>query len=134
MPSQRRFIWLCGTAAVLLLGSAIQYHSSAAYRARHYFSIPWTQRVTPNSIKEGVVRVVPIGTSANRARALLERAGIGTDGLSGYYPDSESGDAVIRLEYDPNRVAVVQTHYGIMLHFEHGTLRTMGVEEWLTGL
>ena len=114
----------------MLLGAAVHYHSSVAYRARHYFAIPWTQPVTPSSIKEGVLRVVPIGTPADRVPSMLARAGIGQDGLSGYYP----ADGVIRLEYDPHRLALVQTHYGIMLQFEHGLLTDVRVEKWLTGM
>jgi hypothetical protein len=116
-----------------VLGAAVDYHSSVAYRARHYFAIPWTQLVTTDTIREGVVRVVPIGTPADLVPSLLTRAGIGKDGLSGYYPD-ETSVGVVRLEYDPHHFALVQTHYGIMLHFEHGLLSDVRVERWLTGL
>src|SRR4029077_6754129 len=99
---------------VALLGGAfaLNYQSSVAHRAHRYFSIPWTQRVTPTSIEDGVLRVVPLGTPADQVRARLERVGIGKDGLSGYYELPKSDDAVIRLEYDPKHFAVVQTHYG----------------------
>ncbi len=121
---------------VALLGSAVvlNYQSSVAYRAHRYFSIPRTQRVTPTSLQDGVLRAVPLGTPADQVRSRLERIGIGKDGLSGYYELPKSEDAVIRLEYDPNHFAVVQTHYGIMLHFEDRTLRAIRVERWLTGL
>ena len=121
---------------VALLGSAValDYKSSVAYRAHRYFSIPWTQRVTPTSLEDGVLRVVPLGMPADQVRARLERVGIGKDGLSGYYDLPKSEDAVIRLEYDPNHFAFVQTHYGIMLHFENRTLKAVRVERWLTGL
>jgi len=134
VPSRRLLLWLGVIAVVVLLGNTVHYQSSVEYRAHRYFSIPWTQRITPRSVRDGVLKIVPIGTPADRVPALLERVGIGKDGLSGYYQEPRFEDTVIRLEYDPHHFAVVQSHYGIMLHFEDRTLRAIRVERWLTGL
>jgi hypothetical protein len=131
---QRLLLIVGALGAAWLVGCAVHYRSSTEYRARGYFSIPWTQRVTPASIERGVLSVVPIGTPADSVPGRLLRVGIGGDGLSGYYPDSKSGDAVIRLEYDPRHLTFVQSHYGIMLHFENHALKGVHVERWLTGL
>ena len=111
----------------------MHYRSSVAFRARQYFSIPWTQRVNTESIRKGVLRIVPIGIASDQIDARLRSVGIGTDELSGYYIDPHDGDGVIRLEYDPRHLTLVQTHYGIMLHFESGFLKSVRVEHWLTG-
>jgi len=133
-PIRTRLFWVGTVAAIAVVGGVLHYRSSVAFRARHYFSIPWTRRVTPDSIGEGVKRVVPLGTPADQVASRLRVVGIGTDGLSGYYPPESGCDGVIRLEYDPNRLAVVQEHYGIMLHYSSGLLSQVRVEPWFTGL
>jgi hypothetical protein len=131
--NRNRLIGISAIAAIAVLG-AINYHSSVAFRARHYFLIPWTQRVTPDSIRKGVTAVLPLGTPADHVSALLHSAGVGADGLSGYYILPGGTDSVIRLEYDPRHVTLVQEHYGIMLHFDDGLLSRVRVEQWFTGL
>jgi hypothetical protein len=90
--------------------------------------------VNADTIKDGVTRVVPLGTPLDLVGARLKRVGIGVDGLSGYYTLPNGSDSVIRLEYDPRHFALVQAHYGIMLHFHGGVLREVRVEPWFTGL
>ena len=134
VPNRNRLIWLGAVAATGILACVFDYQSSVAFRARHYFAIPWTQRVNPDSIKDGVAHVVPLGTPVDQVGARLKRVGIGADGLSGYYALPSGSDSVIRLEYDPHHFALVQAHYGIMLHFDAGVLREVRVELWFTGL
>ena len=134
VPNRTRLIWLGAVAAMGVVAVVLDYQSSMAFRARRYFAIPWTQRVNPDSIKDGVARVVPLGTPVDQVGARLKRVGIGADGLSGYYALPSGSDSVIRLAYDPRHFALVQAHYGIMLHFDAGVLRQVRVEPWFTGL
>jgi hypothetical protein len=134
VPGRKGLLWIgaVGTAAIIV--AAANYRSSVAFRARHYFSISWTHRVNPDSIRDGVTQVVPLGTPISQVGAALGKAGIGSDGLSGYYTLPGGSDGVIRLEYDHHHFALVQSHYGIFLHFEGGLLREVRVEPWFTGL
>ena len=133
-PNRSRLIWLGAMAVAAVLAIVLNYQSSVTFRARHYFAIPWTQRVNPASIEAGVTRAVPLGTPVEEIAARLKRVGIGADGFSGYYILASGSDGVIRLEYDPRHFAIVQAHYGIMLHFDGGVLRQVRVEPRFTGL
>jgi hypothetical protein len=67
-------------------------------------------------------------------RAALERAGVGADSLSSYAGPDSSGVAVVRIEYDPRVLAIVQRSYALVLRFDTGdTLRAVEARAWLTG-
>lgn len=138
MPSQtvRQFKVAAAVCLLMVAGSCAVFHyRSAESRTRRYFDISFATPITEDTIAEAVLRGVPLGTPEARVRAYLTGAGIGTDGMSAYYPPDGDGEAVVRIEYDPASPALVKRHFGILLFFDtESRLQRVEVRDWLTGL
>jgi hypothetical protein len=105
-------------------------------RIRSHFSIPASVRLTEKTIKQAVLRVLPVGSLAISIRPKLLDLGIGERGLSNYSESEKDNVAVIRIEYDPKTFDVVKKSYIISLYFTTDSIRTIQditVKEWLTG-
>lgn len=109
---------------------------SAEDRIRSHFSIPASVRLTEETIKQAVLRVLPVGSPAISIRPKLLDLGIGERGLSKYVKSEKDNVAVIKIEYDPKTFDVVKKSYTISLYLTSDPIRTIQdvtVKEWLTG-
>lgn len=109
---------------------------SAEDRIRSHFSIPASDRLTEDTIKQAVLRVLPVGSPAISIRPKLFDLGIGERGLSRYVESEKDNVAVIRIEYDPKTFDVVKKSYIISLYLTSDPIRTIQdvtAKEWLTG-
>jgi hypothetical protein len=109
---------------------------SAEYRIRAHFSIPTSVRLTEETIKQAVLRVLPVGSPAISIRPKLLDLAIGERGLSRYIESEKDNVAVIRIEYDSKTFEVVKKSYIISIYLTSDSIRTIQdvtVKEWLTG-
>jgi hypothetical protein len=109
---------------------------SAEDRIRSHFSIPASVRLTEETIKHAVLRVLPVGSPAISIRPKLLDLGIRESGLSKYVESEKDNVAVIRIEYDPKTFDIVKKSYIISLYLTSDPIRTIQdvtVNEWLTG-
>jgi len=71
--------------------------------------------VSLESSPSPVLKQIPIGTPENDIYRVLDRAGIGKDGLSSYYRADERGEIVCRVEYDVKTPGLVKESFVIFL-------------------
>jgi hypothetical protein len=112
------------------------YADSAEDRIRSHFSIPASVRLTEETIKQAVLRKLPVGSPAISIKAKLFDFGIGERGLSRYIESEKDKVAVIRIDYDPKTFEVVKKSYIISIYLTAESIRMIqdvNVKEWLTG-
>ena len=130
--------WKAVGFLLVSLGISIteSWADSAEDRIRSHFNIPASVRLTEETIKQAVLRVLPVGSLAISIRPKLLDLGIGERGLSNYGESGKDNVAVIRIEYDPKTFDVVKRSYIISLYLTSEPIRTIRditVKEWLTG-
>jgi 2-polyprenyl-3-methyl-5-hydroxy-6-metoxy-1,4-benzoquinol methylase len=109
---------------------------SAEDRIRSHFNIPASVRLTEESIKQAVLRVLSVGSPAISIRPKLLDLGIGEGGLSRYIESEKDNVAVIRIDYDSKTFEVVKKSYIISIYLTSEPIRTIQdvtVKEWFTG-
>lgn len=108
--------------------------NSADARLRGYFDIPKSVSLNEVTIRDAILRKIPLGTPEPVIRQKLSAFGIGKDKLSGYHASDKDRKAVIRIEYDPNSMNIVSRHYGVHLSYDGAMrLQDVVVNIWLTG-
>jgi len=110
--------------------------STATGRFREYFQITRddVRELTPESARKVLLRKIPQDTSEQRVYEVLKEAGIGSDGLSSFYPGTKENTIVCRIEYDPKTFGIVKESYIIsFLLDDQRRLKDIRIEKWLTG-
>src|ERR1700704_6311097 len=110
--------WKAAVVLLVSLGISIteSWAGSAEDRIRSHFSIPASALLTEETIKQAVLRVLPVGSPAISIRPKLLDLGIGEGGLSRYIESEKDNVAVIRIEYDSKTFEVVKKSYIISIH------------------
>ena len=119
--------WKAVGFLLVSLGISIteSWADSAEDRIRSHFNIPASVRLTEETIKQAVLRVLPVGSLAISIRPKLLDLGIGERGLSNYGESGKDNVAVIRIEYDPKTFDVVKRSYIISLYLTSEPIRTI---------
>ena len=130
--------WKAAIILLISLGISIteSWADSTEDRIRSHFSIPRSTRLTGETIREAVLRVLPVGSLAFSIRAKLLERGIGERGLSSYIESENDNVAVSRVDYDPKTFEIVKKSYIISIYLTSDSIRTVQgvtVEEGLTG-
>ena len=130
--------WKAVVFFLVSLGISItqSWADSAEDRIRSHFSIPGSGLLTEETIKQAVLRVLPVGSPAISIRAKLLDVGIGERGLSRYIEQEKDNVAFIRIDYDSRTFEIVKKSYIISIYVTSGPIRTIQdvtVKEWLTG-
>jgi len=108
--------------------------SSATERFRRYFQLTGVRDLTPESARQALLGKIPLGSSEGSVYEFLRNAGIGSDGLSSFYPADREGTIICRIEFDRKSPGIVKESYGVFfLLDEQRRLREIRVEKWLTG-
>ncbi len=119
---------------ILLSAVACEGASSATERFRQYFQLAEGRELTPESARQALLTKIRPGSSEQEVYEFLKRAGIGSDGLSSFYPADREGVIVCRIEFDRGSSGVVKESYGVFfLLDEQRRLKDVKVEKWLTG-
>jgi hypothetical protein len=123
-----------GLIVVLLLALPACVGSPAERRIREYFDLPAQTPDDTLALRAAILQRLSPGTSATHIDAFLVARGVGRDGLSAYYPAGASDTAIVRVEYDRRRWALVQPSYGVRLIFDStARLSDVRIARWLTG-
>lgn len=119
---------------VLLPAVACEGTSSASERFRKHFQLAEGKELTPESARQALLTKIYLGAAEHDVYDFLKKTGIGTDGLSSFYPADKQGVIVCRIEFDRTSAALVKESYGVffMLDEQH-RLKDVKVEKWLTG-
>ncbi len=126
--------YLTSILCILLTAVACEGASSATERFRQHFQLPEGRELTPASAREALLAKIPPGSSEQEVYGFLKKAGIGSDGLSSFYPADKDGVIVCRIEFDRKSPGVVKESYGVFfLLNEQRRLKDVKVEKWLTG-
>ena len=130
--------WKAVVFLLVSLGISIteSWADSAEDRIRSHFSIPGSTILTEETIKQAVLRVLPVGSPAISIKAKLLDVGIGERGLSRYIEPEKDNAAVIRIDYDSKTVEILKKSYIISIYLTSDPIRTIQdvtVTEWLTG-
>jgi hypothetical protein len=122
------------TLCILLTAAVCDGASSATERFRRYFQLADGKELTPDSARQALLAKVRPGAAEQEVYEFLKRAGIGSDGLSSFYPADKEGVIVCRIEYDRQSPGVVKESYGVFLLLDQQRrLKDVKVEKWLTG-
>ena len=120
--------------SILLTAVACEGASSATERFRKYFQLADGKELTPESGRQALLAKIRPGAAEQEVYEFLKRAGIGSDGLSSFYPADKDGVIVCRIEYDRLSPGVVKESYGVFfLLDQQRRLKDVQVEKWLTG-
>jgi len=107
---------------------------SADIRLRILFGIPTAIPLNQSTIREAVLRKIPLGTPEPVIQKRLRELGIGDNKLSHYYSPGKDHKATIRIEFAPTTFETVKRHYGIQLTYDKEMkLNDVVVDIWLTG-
>jgi hypothetical protein len=119
---------------ILLPTVACEGASSATERFRKHFQLAEGKDLTPESARQALLTKIRPGAAEHDVYEFLKKAGIGTDGLSSFYPADKQGVIVCRIEFDRTSPALVKESYGVffLLDDQH-RLKDVKVEKWLTG-
>jgi hypothetical protein len=119
---------------ILLTAVACEGASSATERFRQYFHLADARELTPESARQALLTKIRPGVAEQEVYEFLKRAGIGSDGLSSFYPADKDGVIVCRIEFDRESPGVVKESYGVFfLLDQQRRLKDVKVEKWLTG-
>ena len=106
-----------------------------ARRCRKYFAMDPKSEVNAVSIRNAILKMIPMGSDEDVIKARLDESGIGKDGLSSYFPVDSEGRLVCRVEFDRRTFGFVKKSYGVLFRLNsEKKLKDVAVEEWLTGL
>jgi len=98
---------------IVLTAVACEGASSATDRFRQYFQLGEGRELAPGSAREALLAKIPRGSSEQEVYEFLKKAGIGSDGLSSFYPADKYGVIVCRIEFDRKSAGVVKESYGV---------------------
>jgi hypothetical protein len=119
---------------LLLTAVACEGASSATERFRRHFQLADGKELTPESARQALLTKIRLGAAEQEVYEFLKRAGIGSDGLSSFYPADKDGVIVCRIEFDRKSTGVVKESYGVFfLLDQQRRLKDVKVEKWLTG-
>jgi hypothetical protein len=122
---------LVALALLVLVGCE---SNAADTRLRRYLRIEPATPLTEVEIRAAVLRLVPVGSGEDHVRRTVAEAGIGSDGLSSYYPPDADGIAHIIVRFDPSTFGIVKREYSLALHFSRDRrLQDVQAKTWLTG-
>jgi hypothetical protein len=108
--------------------------NTADMRLRRYLRIDHTTPLTEAEIRAAALRLIPIGSDEDQVRTVITQTGIGSDGLSSYYPPGSDGIAHIMVRLDPSTFGIVKSEYSVALHFSRERrLQDVQVKTWATG-
>ena len=86
------------------------------------------------ALSEAILNRLGRGASEPSIADVLKTNGLGSDGLSSYYPPTNSDTGIVRVEHDPHELKFVTTSYGVRLIFDSTRrLSSVRVSRWLTG-
>jgi len=129
--------WLVKVPTLLLcilLTAVACEGSSATERFRQHFKLAEEKELTPESARQALLTKIHPGAAEQEVYEFLKKAGIGSDGLSSFYPANTEGVIVCRIEFDRESPGVVKESYGVFfLLDQQRRLRDVKVEKWLTG-
>jgi len=101
---------------------------------RKYFQLEGRTELTPEAARRALLMKIPPGAAEQEVYEFLKRAGIGSDGLSSFYPADKDGVITCRIEFDRQSPGVVMESYGVFfLLDQQRRLKDVKVEKWLTG-
>lgn len=107
--------------------------NTADKRIRSHFHLREPEELSNESIRQAILRDLPLGTSEEKLQSFLSNRGIGRDKLSECYP-KQNGEIVCRIEYDPASGEIVHRHYCVVFKIdEKDLLADVVVKTWLTG-
>lgn len=107
--------------------------NAADTRLRTYLRIEQATPLTESEIRAAALRLLPIGSSEDHVRTVVAEAGIGSNGLSSYYPPDAHGIAHIMVRLDPSTLGIVKREYSLALLFTRDrTLQDIEAKRWLT--
>ena len=122
---------LVALAVLMLFGCE---SNTADVRLRKYLRIDQATPLSEAEIRAAALRLIPVGTDEDQVRRVVAEAGIGSDGLSFYYPPEADGIAHIIVRLDPGTFGIVKREYSVALHFNRERrLQDVQAEIWLTG-
>jgi hypothetical protein len=118
-------------ALVILIGCE---SNAADTRLRRYLRIDAATPLTESDIRTAALRLIPIGSDELQVRKAVAEVGIGSDGLSSYYPPDADGAAHIIVRQDPSTFGIVKREYSLALRFSRERkLQDIEAKTWLTG-
>ncbi len=121
-------------AIALLILVGLGCGRPADARVRAYFDIPRNSAVDSTTIRNAVLRMLPLGTEESDVAAKLRARGVGVESLSSYSAPDSAGHAVVRIEFDPREIAIAKVGFVILLEFDVSRrLKSLEVRPWLTG-
>jgi hypothetical protein len=103
---------------ILLTAVACEGASSATERFRQYFHLANGKELTPESARQALLTKIRPGAAEQEVYEFLRTAGIGSDGLSSFYPADKEGVIVCRIEFDRQSPGVVKESYGVFFVLE----------------
>lgn len=118
----------------LILSCGMHSQPEAEKRLRRYFQL--SDKVNLSSQPCALLAKIPVGTAEKEVYEFLAKTQIGKDGLSSYYPATDTPVIVCRVEYDanvpaPNGVAV---SFGAFFYLDRERkVNGAKIERWLTG-
>jgi hypothetical protein len=127
---------MCGRVVVLLAVLMLFgcESNTADMRLRKYLRIDQATRLNETEIRAAALRLIPVGSDEDQVRRAVAEAGIGSDGLSSYYPPESDGIAHIIVRLDPSTFAIVKREYSVALHFSRERrLQAIQAKTWLIG-
>jgi hypothetical protein len=124
----RRILWII--FAICWMACS---RSTADDRLARYFGLARLPADTL-ALSKAIFNKLGRGTSEASIAALLKTNGVGSDGLSTYYPPTNSDIGIVRVEHDPHELNFATTSYVVRLIFDStGRLSNVRVSRWLTG-
>ncbi len=136
------FVMVIATLALSFFLIAIYYvriHGDDAdrellKRIRYYFDISRQQEINIPSIREAILKGLPIGSSLERTRVFLNERSVGKDGLSLCYFIDKKNVILCQIECNEKLFGVVKGTYVIKFSFGYDKkLEDVKIEERATG-
>ena len=119
---------------ILLPAVTCEGASSATERFRRHFHLANGKELTAESARQALLTKIRPGAAEQEVYQFLKTAGIGSDGLSSFYPADKEGVIVCRIEFDRKSPGVVKESYGVFFVLDQQRrLKDVKVEKWLTG-
>jgi hypothetical protein len=123
------------TIILLLLPATAGCSEDAEMKVRETFDIPKHISLSEVSIRDAVIKKIPLGTTEKNVYRILRELKIGANSFSSFYPADEKGEIVCRFEFNTKDYGVVKKHYGVIFQLDDKRLlKNVIVNEWRTGL